>query len=381
MLAIRLRYQDRSLSVDRDLRLRSTGISSLDMGLLVIFGAGASYDSVNPRTVVFETDLRSVGSDYHRPPLAAELFDARRNFNDVLKLYPHFIGRVPDLRRKAGIAGGLNVEHELEQIKTEAERYPPAAVELAAMRFYLRRVLWDCGGAWHNMAAGATNYAELLSRIQRWRLPRKEHVILVTFNYDLMLEMAAATFPIGLQIAEIDDYVGREEYKLIKPHGSVNWGQLLNHEPEASLSDEDAERTMIERAPELQFTDRFLITGLTVLANRRLYFPAIAIPVENKSEFACPPSHITTLVQGLDQIQHVLVVGWRASENHFLDILKGHLDNKRVLVVAENKAAAEMTATNLARAGVERNTVTCSDQLGFSGFLAIDELERFLQSD
>jgi hypothetical protein len=362
------------------------------MGLLVIFGAGASYDSINPATFITNPNERNIYSPYYRPPLASQLFEDRPNFNDILKLYPYFNGRVPDLRRKvAAGAGGFNVEHELERIKAEAEQYPPAIVELAAMRFYLRRVLWDCGITWHERAAGATNYAELLSRIERWRLPRKERVVLVTFNYDLMLDLAAAAYPVALKVGGMDDYIGRDEYKLIKPHGSVNWGQLVDHHPERSLSDEDVTRLVIERAGELRVADAYTITGLSVSVARDLYFPAIAIPVENKSDFACPRSHLDALVRSLtdwkgrrdqvDDMRHILVIGWRASENQFLELLRGYLEHKRVLVVAQSQVAAEQTAVNLAKAGVERGSVSCSDKAGFSEFLATEELEGFLHAD
>jgi hypothetical protein len=359
------------------------------MGLLVIFGAGGSYDSINPATFRENPNTRWANRPYYRPPLAAELFEDRLNFNEALTAYPYFTGRVPDLRRKAAVAGALNVERELEQIKQQSETYPPAAVELAAMRFYLRRVISICGSEWHTQASGVTNYAELLTRIEQWRLPREERVVLVTFNYDLMLEMAAAAFPVGLRLAAIDDYIARDDYKLIKPHGSVNWGQLLNHTPEQSLSDDDLTRVMIEQAARLNLSDDFAVTGTSVRIGAQLYFPAIAIPVENKGDFACPQSHMTALLRSItswrerreqiDDMRHVLVIGWRASENHFLELLRGHLENKYVMVVAETQAAAELTAANLTKAGIERDSVVCSDKLGFSGFLATQELEGFLE--
>lgn len=70
--------------------------------LMVVFGAGASFDSfpfVPPRPDVQTPD---------RPPLAAELFSDRDQFNNVLRNYPDCQTIVPYLRR-----AGVSVEEEL----------------------------------------------------------------------------------------------------------------------------------------------------------------------------------------------------------------------------------------------------------------------------
>jgi hypothetical protein len=343
-------------------------------GLLVIFGAGASSDSIN-------TDTVHVGDWSYRPPLAAQLFEDRANFNAALADFPQFRGRVPGLRRKA-MAGGLDVERELEQMKNEVKTYEPALAELAAIQFYLRKVLWDCSQMWHREATGATNYAELLSRIDRWRRPRDERVVLVTFNYDILLDLAAETLPVSLNLQDVDGYVAREDYKLVKPHGSVNWGQELDEHPDPGLPDEEIIRLMIEHVDKLRFSNRYVNTGMAVRfdSGDRLAFPAISIPVEQKSVFACPDSHLEVLRRALiDDVRRVLVVGWRASEDHFHDaVLKDRVADRPVLVVGENRQADETTAANLEKAGLQRNRIECSDAAGFTGFLATAELDDFL---
>jgi hypothetical protein len=362
------------------------------MGLLVIFGAGASYDSISPSTVFNPPrDGRPTRSEYFRPPLARELFEDRKNFNAALDRFPQFTGRVHDLRLKA-MTAGFNVEVELEEIRKAAENYPPARVELAAIQFYLRQVLWDCGNRWHQEVTGVTNYASLLSRIDRLLRPRNEHVVMVTFNYDYMLERAAAGSPLNFRLSDIDSYVGRDDYKLIKPHGSVAWGHLIANELQTSMSDDDVIKWMIEHVDEVKFTDDYVASGPVVRSGDQLLYPAIAIPVVEKSEFACPQSHIDALIRSLtawkerreqvDDMRHVLIIGWRASENKFLDLLKGHLNKKRVLVIANGHADSEQTARNLGRAGVEFGSITCSSTAGFSEFLAQPgELEGFLRAD
>ncbi len=283
----------------------------------------------------------------------------------------------------------MNVEHELELIKAEAATYSVARVELAAIQFYLRQVLAECTTRWHENATGVTNYVDLLSRIDRWRHAHNERVMLVTFNYDTLLDRALASFPMNLDLGSIDGYVKRDDYKLVKPHGSTNWGRLLAGRSEPNMSSEEITRRMIERVAELDFTDEYAVTGQSVQwGDHRLAFPAIAIPVEDKSEFACPQAHLNEFVRWLtawrerreqvDDVSHVLVVGWRASENHFLDLITNRLENKRVLIVDGGATTAEIAAANLQRAGVKRDWIMCSARQGFSHFLASTDLESFL---
>ena len=73
-----------------------------DAMLLVIFGAGASYD------------YAPSCADQWRPPLANALFEAGE-FGDALKRYPQFAGLVPHLR---GLPSGVTVEEKLDAIQT-----------------------------------------------------------------------------------------------------------------------------------------------------------------------------------------------------------------------------------------------------------------------
>lgn len=73
-------------------------------------------------------------------------------------------------------------------------------------------------------------------------------------------------------------------------------------------------------------------------------FPAIAIPVQTKSEryFECPHAHLTYLGQMLDNVTKILIIGWQAKEAHFLQMLKPKLPLLRqIMVVGANAPDAE----------------------------------------
>jgi hypothetical protein len=95
--------------------------------LLVIFGAGASYDSDPARPPETVKDDR-------RPPLADQLFDNREKFAEALTYFPECKPIVPLLR------GTGEVEQRLEQLRDEAisaPPYPERLRQLAAVRGYL----------------------------------------------------------------------------------------------------------------------------------------------------------------------------------------------------------------------------------------------------
>ncbi len=50
--------------------------------------------------------------------------------------------------------------------------------------------------------------------------------------------------------------------------------------------------------------------------------PAIALPLDGKSEFVWPQSQSAHIESLAGRVGRVLTVGWRAAETHFLDVLR-----------------------------------------------------------
>ncbi len=69
--------------------------------LLVIFGAGASYDSVS----ALETERwsRETGRGERRPPLADELFAGTAPFRAIANKYPRCQPLIPELAPRSGL--------------------------------------------------------------------------------------------------------------------------------------------------------------------------------------------------------------------------------------------------------------------------------------
>ena len=142
--------------------------------LMVIFGAGASYDS-NP-----SLPPGDFGPEVHpfRPPLADELFDNRPGFRSVLAQFKSCHPIVPYLEKRPG---ETSVEQVLEELKQEIPEHPVRTHQLAAIRFYLQGIISDCVSGWYGHSQGITTYNTLLDQLDRWR-KNDETIFMVTFN-------------------------------------------------------------------------------------------------------------------------------------------------------------------------------------------------------
>ena len=142
--------------------------------ILVIFGAGASYDSV-PALPPEKYKRENLDS---RLPLAKELFLDIGPFAEGLSRFEDCHPIVPYLRN---VPEDQTLEQVLENLQTEAEKDPVRKRQLAAVQFYLHYVIWECERKWSNRAGKITNYLTLLDQLRCVGEP----VCIVTFNYDL----------------------------------------------------------------------------------------------------------------------------------------------------------------------------------------------------
>lgn len=185
---------------------------------MVVFGAGASYDSVPhyPPRVFAEDDLPE------RLPLANQLFDNRSQFVSAMRRYPECRPVVPWLRE---LADGVSLESELQRLQEEASETPERHRQLAAIGFYLHEMLWGCEVGWLKRSDGVTNHKTLLDQIRHYHR-RLGGVCLVTFNYDRMIEDALSS--VGVAITDdLASYIA-SDFPLIKLHGSVDGGVRLS---------------------------------------------------------------------------------------------------------------------------------------------------------
>jgi SIR2-like domain len=345
--------------------------------LLVISGAGASYDSVlhlppDPPTSRVSKSLRP---EHFRPPLANQLFDDRELFVEQMEAYPACKPLVNLLR------GDIQVEKKLAEFEEQAKTFPVRHKQLAAIRYYLHGVLGRCQDFWRNEHKGITNYLTFVDAIDRWRYENKEQVCFVTFNYDTMLEQALTELW-GWKFDQFSSYTSDARFKLIKLHGSIDWGFHLNTVPGQGTPAEIIDAAVAG----LSVSDVYgKVDSKMMFQDGKFGFPALAIPVEKKSEFVCQQEHLRALADVLPRVTKIITVGWRATEQNFLTMLKNPLTGLQgdvdLMVVSGSLDGATETNNNLGLVNPSSGHRYDTLADGFSGLIrGVGHLEQFLQA-
>lgn len=353
--------------------------------LLVVFGAGASYDSDPARPP------RRFPAD-SRPPLANQLFGNTRLYADAMSRFPQCRPILPRLQETARVGG--SIELELERLQEEADAGDRERdTQLAALRHYLQYLLTDFTQEWIRTTGGVTNYLTFLDDIRRFR--REEPVCLATFNYDTLLESALQAMRIPIQ--SLHDYVGRGDFKVIKLHGSIDWARevetsIIRNAPERNIWEVTHE--MIDSFSEIKdsVSNKYrIVRGTTsppapipapnrpVAANGVLVFPAIAVPFERKLDFECPQDHLEELRQMIRRVTKLLVIGWRATDQPFLEELRDRLKpGLRGKVVAGTRDSSRHVIEHLDANGITGDFEDFEG--GFSEFILGRASEEFLRT-
>ncbi len=342
--------------------------------LMVVFGAGASYDSCPthpPPQPGYPDEFVAC-----RLPLGDRLFEERALFYPILERFSPALEVAPRLRH---LLPNTTVEQVMAELLSEAGTHPRRHAQLAAIRYYLQSAIGECDSEWDRRAAhGVTNYKSLLDMIEH-RRKRDDTVCLVNFNYDTMLDVALRT--VGIELRAIDDYVS-SNYKVIKVHGSVNWGREVEPPIDniGATNDDYLVRALIEQAASVKLTDRFHLANqrpMVRLDAHRPLTPAIAIPVQTKGAFECPGEHIDILKDCLKKVERILVIGWAANDAHFLNLLRDGRQAIRGVVVAGQPELAAKVIGNLSQSLDQPRLVPSAG--GFTYF-TLHEAQNFLDA-
>jgi len=279
------------------------------------------------------------------------------------------------------VRSGSSVEKELQKLQNQAQGDPEYARALAAIRYYLHCVIWQCQVRWKKRAAGVTNYKTLLNQIRHYR-KEQEDVCLVTFNYDTLLEEAVGATPLNIEIRTFSDYIA-SHYRIIKLHGSVDWAHevVTPLEKIASSQPWDIVNELINKVATLEFSEIYrMVDGIPMARfEGKGLFPALAIPVETKHRYECPDLHVHELDECIPEVNRLLVIGWRGTEENFVQQLAKNLKGTpQGMVVSSGQISAKSLIGRLGQSGVRADFSAFSG--GFSDFIASPELEEFLKT-
>jgi hypothetical protein len=345
--------------------------------LMVIFGAGASYDSDMSHPTKTGDDVLQ-----HRLPLSDHLFDGRELFAQTMERFPECQFIIHKLRHRND---KQTVEQALEILRAESKKHDQAIREMVAIRFYLQRMIWDCQAGWAKVHRNTTNFKTFLYLIRQYN--KAKDACFVTFNYDTMLEDALPA--VEIKIENINDYVTATNYKIFKVHGSVNWGRVISDRSPISVQGIDGEAVaaaIIQHAPfiitENLVSDDYRIVHNLVLLHKSdnvPLFPALAIPLESKRDFECPAAHLRVLKQCIPKSSKLLIVGWRATDAPFLELLKEAPKEMVVHIICSGSIENKQIADRMETAGI-RAQKFFTDYTGFSDFLRSRNPEGVLMS-
>lgn len=118
-------------------------------------------------------------------------------------------------------------------------------------------------------------------------------------------------------------FIERDDCRLYKLHGSVAWSRAVRAQAEPYSMMVDSALTHAESGGRFDGDIRRERGPLQVQDSPEIWVPAIAVPMEAKTDFECPPSHLQALREDLPSVRRVLIVGWRAAEPHVVKLLHG----------------------------------------------------------
>ena len=97
----------------------------------------------------------------------------------------------------------------------------------------------------------------------------------------------------------------------------------------------------------------------------------------NKNVFECPPSHVEMLGDLIPRVSKVLTIGWRANEQHFLQLLR-KLPAVKIVTVAGSVPEAEELLNKIRLVGMPVLDTGCF--ANFSDTIADRRLDPLLSS-
>lgn len=301
---------------------------------LVIFGAGASFDSIHSYY-----DGLSDNNKLWKPPLAKEIFSNRNTFLDILKKYGGA------LSLKSEIMVHSDIEEYFQELWDFANENQDDLTlsKIINTQYFFQKLFLEISNNYSKI--GDSNYDVISNFAYKYSKQKNKDVIFVSFNYDLLLENALER-TLNIKFESIDDYL-KHGIKFIKPHGSCNWfknfknvigrgsvfektgrnnDEFINNMYENNLSNE-----VIKKGLEDEFVLRHEFN-----TKDKFGLPQLLIPLKNKDDFILPPNHFEYLSKFLKEVTEILIIGWKGTEEKFKNLLNVSLGDKNVEITVIN---------------------------------------------
>ncbi len=287
----------------------------MEKRIVVVVGAGASAG-------LRGVDVGSVDTDYE-PPVTNNIFSHRQSAR-ILSLFPGANALAATIAIE--VSRGKGLEATLRELKDSGTS--PTKEQFREIPLFLQALFAEISAKYTTLPV---NYSSLVERLLRSGF---EQVAFVTPNYDLFLEQVLATSFLGGPIGDLNSYIDRDRWLLVKVHGSVDWGWPLTvkvpkPDPWADeswrnsylqvLRDSDLDH--IVDSSDVRFVENY---GKPTWRDDDPWYPALSVPL-GEYDFVCPPSHIERLSAYLEGCRNVLVIGVSGKDKEILDLLSTSL--------------------------------------------------------
>lgn len=360
--------------------------------LMVILGAGASYDFESSHTTLT-----------WRAPLTDSLVDPTSAARALLNDIPDHAagGLVGHLRAQRTKTNPVGLEADLDAVQAGGG----ADRELLAFRMYVHSYMQTVSAQGLEDVNWVTNQALLVRTIENWRRQEPDRTVAyVTFNYDTILDQALAAQygwrPVDdLNTLRLNQYIsGDPRFLLLKMHGSSDWAEMTDRsiDPFVARSSDRAEvakKILLAAAAAgplniaepvgLASTRPWSFDWIRTRTGNQTYcnVPAMALPLGSKVTFGCPQEHLAKFDSVWPNVDRLLTIGWKGGEPHFLDRLKLSPHSVRLEVVSKSEVTKRDVKERLEASGMAVNgsyTPGPGGEWAFSSFLQDGGLEAFL---
>jgi hypothetical protein len=344
-------------------------------GLLVILGAGASYDAVSGMSVD------------RRPPLTNGLVTDTQMTKEILKKYPAATAVYDFLDRETkGSQWGdkaQSLEEALRRYQSRAVSNPRVVTQMTAFRFYLRDLLFRAATNVVEERSGVTNYVTLARECIQWARETSRIVCFVSFNYDPLLEWALQEID-GFDPLGMPNYSSGPDYYVLKPHGSILWNwpdvtQVFQNDNTAMqyAIDDGKPQDLVDPEISISASPVYRVKGQAT-GHEHCCYPAIALPFDRDKVFVWPTEQDNLFADAAAVIGgrtfsngvfgRVLSIGWRGSEPHFLGRLTRLVSPTADLWTVTQGDSSHDEVVDALR-GVLPGTGVVYRENGFGGFL------------
>lgn len=323
-----------------------------------MLGAGASHDCIpdwqllDPDPGIDTPGLPIRPLSTATPPLTQDLAKATPLAGWALDRWPearpaigHLRATLDDAREPYSTNEVKSLEASLAKFVEEGSTINENLRSVLGFRFFIRDLIWASTNYMmaSDVTAGVTNYTYLVQSLLKWASRGERCVVITSFNYDLLLERAMES-SWGFDPTKMDSYLSHRTINLLKPHGSVQWewpvknGIRLGGSPtrhgrasiRAALENGEDRSNIIVR-PHATF-ERYESEP-----HRQLAVPAMALPIDGKSELCWPTEQASRFQSLIGTVTHFITIGWRGLEEHFTPNLRPIVkSDARALIVTKD---------------------------------------------